>query len=138
MSVTLFRILRLAEIVAVCHLAPLVRSVSRQRMPGLLNEDAKKSWRGYRSDMIDVSLFLIRYESPNFVSGPPTQEPDLDNYPHSLSDSRETAHSVRTACPLRARPEGQERYLADTHGQPQMPPDLQRAGQRGMTIQFPS
>jgi hypothetical protein len=106
-------------------------------MPGLLNEDAKKSPRVYRSDMIDVSLFLIHYKA-RLRQRPPTQEPDLDNHSHSLSDSRETAHSVRTACPLRARPEGQERYLADTHGQPQMPPDLQRAAQRGMTIQFPS
>jgi hypothetical protein len=33
-------------------------------------------------------------------------------------------------CPLRARWESQERYLAGTHGQPNMVVDLQHTGQR--------
>lgn len=40
-------------------------------------------------------------------------------------------------CALRARRQGQERYVTGTYGQPQMPSDLRRNGQRGMTIQFP-
>jgi len=46
--------------------------------------------------------------------------------------------SDSAACPLRARRESQERYLTGTHGQSQMPPDLRRGGQRGVTIRFPS
>ena len=46
--------------------------------------------------------------------------------------------SDRAACPLRARPESQERYLAVTHGQPVMATDLRGRGQRDVTIQFPS
>ena len=99
LSVTLLRILRLAEIVAVCHLAPLVRSVSRQRMPGLLNEDAKKSPRVYRSDMIDVSLFLIRYESPTSSAAPQCRN-------QILTTTRTRCRTVgkrRTPCEPRAR-----------------------------------
>jgi len=41
-------------------------------------------------------------------------------------------------CPLRARRESKERYLTGTDGQPRMLPYLRSAGQRGMTIRFPS
>jgi hypothetical protein len=53
---------------------------------------------------------------------------------------RQLRHVTRQtlACPLRARREGQERYLTDTHGQPQALLDVRCNGQRGTTIQFPS
>lgn len=67
LSVTLLRILRLAGIVAVCHLVPLVRS-NRCQASGM--KDAKQSKRVYRCDMSDASLFPERYEALNF--GGPT------------------------------------------------------------------
>jgi hypothetical protein len=63
LSVTLLRILRLAGIVAVCHLVPLVRS-NRCQAPGM--KDAKQSKRVYRCDMNDASLFLECYEELGF------------------------------------------------------------------------
>jgi hypothetical protein len=45
---------------------------------------------------------------------------------------------LRLGSVLRARQESQERYLAGTHGQSEMPPDLRRGGQRGVTVQFPN
>ena len=50
----------------------------------------------------------------------------------------EARRSRAGPCPFRSRRESQERSLTGSHGQPRMPPDLRRRGQRGMTIQFPS
>ena len=67
LSVTLLRILRLAGIVAVCHLVP---PSAMQQMPGLWNERRTEPKKVYRCDMSDASLFLECYEELNF--GGPT------------------------------------------------------------------